>query len=156
MSDSFEFGNLDDLDGQVSSVILIDKDGRPNRVIQQDKGFTVTVDWDATDNTSSGSLAWLDGDWTVYAFAESIGPGPEKQIGQPVPVAYNPGVAADGNTGAWSATVTVQPNELEGDNPPTVSGMYSLGVLITHTTAAGTKTMITGFGKSKRFEIRTP
>ena len=156
MSDNFEFGNFDDFDGKIGSVTLIDADGVPNRVIQQDKGFTVDVAWDAEDKTHSGGLAWLDGEWTVYAFAESIGPGPEIQVGLPVPVAYTPGVAAGGNSGAWAAMVTVQPNELDGDNPPTVSGMYFLGVLITHTTASGIKTMITAFGKSPRFEVRNP
>lgn len=130
-----------DLDATLDAVLVTDLDGNPNRVIDRNVGCNVRIDWHL-----SGTLqSLIAGTWTVRAFVESMGPGPEMQIGSAiVPLGANPN---------YSATINVPANTLPA-NPPD-SGVYKLVVVITHE-AFGIKSEMAGFGEGPLFSVREP
>src|SRR5262245_66266874 len=103
MADS-EFDGLPALDGAVTAVAIIDHDGNPNRVLDDQFPFDVTIDWTVTPPATA---VVLDGQWTVKVYAESMGPGPEELIG-------TVDVAANGGS-AYSDTITVPDGTLAAD-----------------------------------------
>lgn len=129
------------LDARVDAVVLLDLDGSPNRVIDQGIGFNVRVDWHL-DGTLKSMIA---GTWTVRLFVESMGPGPEAQLGT--------AVVALGANPNYSATINVGPNALPAGPP--ASGVYKLVVVITHE-AFGVKSEMAGFGEGPMFDVRQP
>jgi hypothetical protein len=129
------------LDAVLNAVVVTDNDGNPNRVIDEGVGFDVRVDW-----TLSGTLAgMIAGTWTVRLFVESMGPGPEAQLGSvTVPLGLDP---------HYSATIHAGPGSLPAGPP--ASGVYKVVVVITHE-AYGVKTEIAGFGEGPLIDVRRP
>jgi hypothetical protein len=139
-----DFDGLPALDGAITAVTIIDRDGNPNKVIDDDLPFDVKVDWTVTPGITA---TLLDGSWTVKAYAESMGPGPEVGIGSVV-VPANGGVA-------YSATITVPVSTLPSDVPPD-SGVYKLVVVITYRTNNNVLTEIAAFSEGPMFLLREP
>ncbi len=81
------FGGL--LTGTISTLVE-DPSGisPPSSIIQTDDAWQVVVSW----NISGIAAMFLGGNWTVRVFVESIGPGPEVQVGttQVVPLSAAP------------------------------------------------------------------
>ncbi|WP_433305981.1 hypothetical protein ACQP2F_19550 [Actinoplanes sp. CA-030573] len=100
---------------------VLDNDGQPADVLEAGQGFKIETTW------KIGPLAalLLGGEWTVAAYAESIGPGPEKQIGfKNVPL---------NGLENYSATVDVFAGTLPNDPPPaTSSGAYKVVTVLSH------------------------
>ncbi len=141
-SDTFD--GLPALDADVTAVAIIDPDGNPNRVIDDQFAFDVTVDWTVCPPATA---ALLDGEWTVNAYAESMGPGPEKLIGTSL-------VAANGGT-AYSAKINVPAGTLTADVPPD-SGVYKLVLVITYRNDQNVLTELAGFAEGPLFMLRQP
>ena len=93
--------------GTVTATIF-DNNGAPATVLEADQPFTVHADWQ------------------IAAYVESIGPGPEQQIGPTVTVPL---------TGAtsYSADITVPANTLPDNPAPPNSGVYKTVTVLTHT-----------------------
>lgn len=143
MPDS-DFDGLPALTGSVDSVVLIDPDGNPNKVLDDGLPFSVRVNW--TVGPASTATV-LDGTWTVRAYAESMGPGPEVAIG-------STNEPANGGS-AYSTTIDVPAGTLPADVPPD-SGVYKLVVVITYRTAQNLLTEIAAFSEGVTFLIRQP
>jgi len=143
MSDT-DFDGLPGLNGAVTGVLIRDHDGNPNKVIDNELPFDVKVDW--TVNPAATAVL-LEGTWRVRAYAESIGPGPEKAIGS-VDVQATGGLA-------YTATITVPVNTLPADVPPD-SGVYKLVVVITYRTHNNAPTEIAAFSEGPTFMLRQP
>ena len=143
MADS-DFDGLPGLDGAVTAVAIIDHDGNPNRVIDDQLPFDVTINWTVQPPATA---ALLDGQWTVKVYAESMGPGPEVLIGTAV-------VAATGGP-AYSASINVPAGTLPSDVPPD-SGVYKLVVVITYRTTLNVLTEMAAFSEGPMFLLRRP
>ena len=143
MADS-DFDGLPALDGAVTAVAIIDHDGNPNRVIDDQLPFDVTINWTVQPPSTA---ALLDGQWTVKVYAESMGPGPEVLIGTAV-------VAATGGP-AYSASINVPAGTLPSDVPPD-SGVYKLVVVITYRTRLNVLTEMAAFSEGPMFLLRRP
>lgn len=142
---STDFDGLAGLSGQLTSVELIDPDSTPNKVLDSQNPFSVKVKW--TINPSNAAIL-LDGTWSVRAFAESIGPGPEASLG-------SVNVAAVPNKLAYEGTITVAAGTLKPDVAPD-SGVYLLGVVLTYQTDQGAPTEMAGFSEGPMFMVREP
>jgi len=143
MADS-DFDGLPALEGAVTAVAIIDHDGNPNRVLDDQFPFDVTIRWTVTPPATA---VVLDGQWTVKVYAESMGPGPEELIG-------TADVAANGGSD-YSATINVPAGTLPPDVPPD-SGTYKLAVVITYRNALGAFTEMAAFGEGPMFLLRHP
>lgn len=143
MADS-DFDGLPALDGAVTAVAIIDHDGNPNRVIDDQLPFDVTINWTVQPPATA---ALLDGQWTVKVYAESMGPGPEVLIGTAV-------VAANGGP-AYSASINVPAGTLPSDVPPD-SGVYKLVVVITYRNTLNVLTEMAAFSEGPMFLLRRP
>ena len=138
------FDGVPALTGNVTNVALIDPDGTPNKVLDVDLAFSVKVNWTVTPPATA---QLLDGTWTIRAYAESMGPGPEAIIGTAT-------VAANGGN-AYSASITVPAGTLPADVAPD-SGVYKLVVVITYRTQNNVLTEIAAFSEGTYFLLRKP
>jgi hypothetical protein len=98
-----------------------DNNGAPSTVLEAGLPFTIACNW----SISALAALLLGGDWQVAAYVESIGPGPEQEIGAAVTVPLNGGTN-------YSATITVPANTLPDNPAPPNSGAYKVVVLLTH------------------------
>ena len=98
---------------------VLDNNGSSATVLEASKPIQIEVSWEI----DSESARVLGGEWLVSAYVESIGPGPEQQIG-PTRV-----VTVDGRTNY--ATMIVVPANTLPDNPaPPFSGVYRIVTLL--------------------------
>jgi hypothetical protein len=139
-----DFDGLPELLGTVDAVAVIDHDGNPNRVIDDQFPFDVKVRWSVKPPATA---TLLDGRWTVKVFAESMGPGPEVPIGTAV-------VAANGGP-SYNAQITVPVGTLPPDRAPD-SGVYKLIVVITYRTRLNVLTEMAAFSEGPMFLLRRP
>lgn len=140
------------LDGAITAIDTHDLDGNPNRVLSPALPFLVTVSW----NNTGALVPFMGGEYTVRVYAESMGPGPEAEIGH-----TTVGVNASGN---YSVTLNVPANTLaaaEPDLPHNTgafepSGVYKLVAVVSYANF-GVNLPIAGFREEARlFEIRKP
>jgi hypothetical protein len=113
--------------GEFTDIKIIDPQPTPlnrrNLVIDPTKPFQIEMDWKLEGFFVKPWLAALGGNWSIQVFAESVGPGPDVQIGSvSVPV------GAITNPRSYKATITVPANTLPEGNPgqPDPSGVYNL------------------------------
>jgi len=106
--------------GQVFATVT-DNNGDPRTVLDAGQPFTIDVIW----NIDRLAALLLGGRWEVAAYVESVGPGPERQVGGTVVVPLNGGAA-------YAATITVPANILPNDPAPSISGVYKLVTVLTH------------------------
>jgi len=106
------------LDGNVTAHLL-DGDGDANSVIDRHQASAVHVDFGI-----SGTWAWLLwGTWHLKAVAESIGPGPEFNLGtMDIPMTLVPPVT----NRTWSVNIPIPPGTVTADGP------YKIVLLLTH------------------------
>lgn len=100
---------------------VIDNNGAPSAVLEAAQPFTVHATW----TISPLAALLLGGDWDVAAYVESIGPGPEQQVGPTVTVPLT-------GTTTYSADIVVPANTLPDNPAPPISGAYKLVTLLTH------------------------
>ena len=100
---------------------LIDNNGAPSSVLEANQPFTIQASW----NISALAALLLGGQWQLAAYVESIGAGPEQQIGATVTVPLNGGTN-------FSANIVVPANTLPDDPAPPLSGTYKVVTLLTH------------------------
>jgi hypothetical protein len=145
------------LTGAGPNVEVLDPGGAPNTIIDTDDNFTVRVRWSI--DLPGASL--LGGQFLVRAYAESVGPGVERQIG--------PIVARNVNTGTlggpparldYVADVGVAAGTLTAEEPassggPESSGVYKLVVIVTHQNFGGA-TVLAGFSEGPIIQMRNP
>ena len=119
MSD-IQFPNILLGPGGVTATVL-DNNGAPATVLEAGDPFTVHADW----TISPLAALLLGGQWELTAYVESIGPGPEQQVGPTVIVPL---------TGAtnYSADITVPAGTLPDDPAPPTSGVYKTVTVLTH------------------------
>jgi hypothetical protein len=100
---------------------LIDNNGAPSSVLDASSPFKIDCSW----SISPLAALLLGGQWELTAYVESIGPGPEKEIGAMVTVPLT-GVTN------YSATINVPAGTLPVNPAPPVSGTYKVVMLLTH------------------------
>ena len=98
-----------------------DNNGNPTTVLDAGQQFTIDAIW----SIDPVSALLMGGRWELAAYVESIGPGPEQQVGGTVLVPLNGGQA-------YAATVTVPSNTLPNNPAPPNSGVYKLVTVLTH------------------------
>ncbi|RSM48402.1 hypothetical protein DMB66_46345 [Actinoplanes sp. ATCC 53533] len=99
---------------------IVDNSGAPASVLEAGAPFRIDTDWSVDALTA----LLLGGEWTVTAYVESVGPGPEQEIGTTT-------LAVNGGQN-YAATVAVPANTLP--NPPIAptSGIYKVVTVLTH------------------------
>jgi hypothetical protein len=119
---------------------ILDNTGVPPReVLQSGVPFQVAVHWEVP----APVVPLINGtdSFRLRAYAESIGPGPEVQLGELVV----PGATMKFTP--YNATMTVTPNPLVGEggifNGVPVSGVYNIVCVLQHL-SAGVPTTISG------------
>ena len=106
--------------GTVTATVL-DNNGAPATVLEADQQFTIRVDW----TLSALAAALLGGQMLLATYVESIGAGPEQQVGPTVTVPL------DGST-AYTADVVVPATTLPNNPAPPASGVYKIATVLTH------------------------
>ncbi len=100
---------------------VIDNNGAPSTVLEADQPFSINAQW----TVSPLAALLLGGDWEVAAYVESVGPGPEQQIG---PTSVVPLTGATN----YNTVINVPANTLPDDPGPGQSGVYKLAMVLTH------------------------
>jgi hypothetical protein len=129
----------------------------PNLVVDPTLPFEIKVKWKIEGNEVPLYLAALDASWSVEAFAESIGPGPEVRLA----VAN---VAKGAGTGTatlknYEATLTVPAGTLQEGNPfpGSPSGVYKIVVTAFLNSSIGAPGFdIAGFGEGPLIRAESP
>jgi hypothetical protein len=106
--------------GSVTADVL-DNNGSPATVLEAGQQFTIHAEWEI----SALAALLLGGEWQLAAYVESIGAGPEQQVGPTVTVALNGGTN-------YSADVIVPANTLPNNPAPPNSGVYKTVTVLTH------------------------
>jgi hypothetical protein len=96
-------------------VLVRDNNGAPSSVLEANADFRIDAEWSIDANSATA----LSGRWELAAYVESIGQGPERQVGQTELVPLNGGTN-------YSATITVPAGTLPDDPQPPRSGVYKL------------------------------
>lgn len=138
---------LPGLSGTGPTVTVVDPSGAPTNILDADQPFQLVIDWSIDPSTA---LTLGSGTWSVSVYAESQGPGPEKQVGLTVPVPLTGGTT-------FSATVNVLAGELpaESTTPPR-SGVYKLVTIVNHQNGLGLDTEVAGFEEIPVIRMRQP
>jgi hypothetical protein len=100
---------------------IVDNNGNPSTVLDAATNFTIVCDW----QLSPAAAGALGGQFELSAYAESIGAGPEVQLGQT-------NVAVNGSQNYGPVNIDVPANTLPDNVPPGQSGAYKVIALLTH------------------------
>jgi hypothetical protein len=140
------------LAGDGPDVTVLDPGGAPETIIDTDDTFTIQVRW----SVEEPGAAVLGGRWLVRAYAESIGPGQEQQLGQTrrVNVANFTPIATPPARG-YEANVDVPAGTLDAESAAS-SGVYKLAVIVTHENPNGSPTELAGFSEGPIVQMRNP
>jgi hypothetical protein len=136
------------LHGTGPMTTVIDPDGTPNNILQENLGGSVKVDWGFS---GAGRFFLTPTQFTVNLYAESIGPGPEKLVG----TVNVPGSAhTAGPTWNFTANVAIPPSSLPASGPA-ASGVYRLTALVNNS-VGGVRDAVAGFVEGPIIEMRSP
>jgi hypothetical protein len=102
---------------------VVDNNGNPSSVLDAGTQFTINCTW----QVSPLAALLLGGRWEIAAYVESVGEGPEQQIGLPTNE-----VPLDGRTTPYTTTIIVPGNTLPNNPAPPLSGVYKLVTVLTH------------------------
>jgi len=139
------------MSGSGPDVQVIDPGGAPNTIIRVVDPFTIRVRF-AVDQPGASLLG---GQWLIRAYAESVGPGDEKQIGNTVQLNVSAGVPGGPPARLeYTADVNVPANTLD-DEGPTSSGVYKIVTIVTHRNFGG-PTVLAGFSEGPMIQMRQP
>ena len=132
---------------------MLDPGGAPETIIDTDDTFTVQVRW----SVEEPGAAVLGGRWLVRAYAESIGPGQEQQLGQTrfINVGNFTPIAGPPAARGYEANVAVAAGTLAAESA-TSSGVYKLAVIVTHENPNGSATELAGFSEGPVIQMREP
>ncbi|MDH3660108.1 MAG: hypothetical protein OEU92_08770 [Alphaproteobacteria bacterium] len=140
--------------GEFTSVKVRDPVGPPNvqnLVIDPSKPFDIDVEWELSGSNAPLYLAALDANWSVEAYAESMGPGPEIQIAS---------ATVPKNGLAYSTTLHVPASTLPEGNPGNggPSGVYKLVVtaFLNSSLPGPTGFDIAGFSEGPMIRVENP
>lgn len=143
--------------GEFLSVMVLDPalPGHvPNLVIDPSKSFKIEVSWKIEGTDVPLYLAALDNAWSIEAFAESIGPGPEVRLA----IGTEPkGAAAVSKT--YTHTLIVPPFTLPEGNPfpGTPSGVYKIVCTVFLNSSLGAPGFdIAGFAEGPVIRVENP
>jgi hypothetical protein len=100
---------------------VIDNNGNPSTVLEANADFRIDVLW----SIDPISALLLGGQWELAAYVESIGPGPELQVGNTEVVPLN-------GTQNYAATIVVPAGSLPNNPSPPDSGVYKIVTVLTH------------------------
>jgi len=115
-----------------------------NRAIDPGREFFIDMNWQVTGSEVPLRMNAV-GNWSVYAYAESVGPGPEISLGSPSTVTRGP-VAADIMT--WSTSYRIAPGTLPEHIPGGASGVFKICVVVfANSTLPGPGNDVIGFGE---------
>lgn len=103
------------------NIVVNDNNGAPSSVLEAAKDFTINASW----SIDPAAALLLGGQWEVAAYVESVGQGPEQQVGPTEIVPLN-------GTASYSRTVTVPAGTLPDNPQPPLSGVYKLIVVLIH------------------------
>jgi hypothetical protein len=139
------------LSGSGPSLQVLDPGGAPNTIIDTDDPFKLRVRW-AVDQPGASLLG---GQWLVAGYAESIGPGQEKQLGQAVPKPVSQGVPGGPPARLeYEVDIDVPAGTLQAEGPNS-SGVYKLAVIVTHQNFGG-PTVLAAFVEGPVIQMRNP
>jgi len=121
----------------------------PSSVIDIDDPFKVKVKWEVP----AGVAPILGGDFRIRVFAESMGPGPEKQLGTETIVPVVPGQEK------YEIDIDILDHQLEGEGTlpsgENCSGVYKLVTALQHRNPAPTE--VGGYAEADGLiQIRRP
>jgi hypothetical protein len=116
--------------GEFTEVTVIDPaqpGQRPNLVLDPTKAFEIEVKWRLKGPQVPLYLAVSENNWTVTAYAESMGPGADARLSQEQePKANVTGPSVNGDY-EWSHKLTVPANTLQAEDAAAgVSGTYKI------------------------------
>lgn len=125
----------------------------PNLVLDPGKPFEITLDWKLQGTDVPLYLASADATWSIEAFAESIGPGPEVRLGIGT-LAKGPSV----NPASYSHTLTIPANTLPEGNPfpGQPSGVYKIVCTVFLNSAVSGGFDIAGFLEGPVVRVEDP
>jgi hypothetical protein len=123
-------------------VTVKDNNGAPASVLEADTDFTIDAKW----SIDKYSAAALGGKWELAAYVESIGQGPEKQVGKTEIVNLNGGTN-------YSATIKVPAGTLSDDPQPPRSGVYKLVTVLLLRGPFGKVSDVAGFVEGPMLRI---
>jgi hypothetical protein len=103
------------------NIVVNDNNGTPSSVLEAAKDFTIDASW----SIDPAAALLLGGQWEVAAYVESVGQGPEQQVGPTEIVPLN-------GTPSYSRTITVPAGTLPDNPAPPLSGVYKLIVVLIH------------------------
>jgi hypothetical protein len=128
--DLFRIKDTSIIDASVTGEV-IDTDGDPSLVLDVNFPFTFQLDW-----TLKGSLPPLiNGFFHVDAYAESMGPGPEIQLGS-----YDGPVSIPSTPYVLRTSISVPASTITS-----LRGAYKLTAVLTHRNAMNIPTQMAGF-----------
>lgn len=122
-----------------------------NKVIDPGRDFYIDMAWKVTGSEVPLRMNAVAEDpdhikrWQIYAYAESVGPGPEKQLGsiEKLPIGT---IAADEMT--WTHAFKVPANSLPEHAGATASGVYLICVVVfANSNLPGRGSDVIGFGE---------
>jgi hypothetical protein len=115
-----------------------------NRAIDPSRPFHIDLAWKVTGAEVPLRMNAV-GDWSIYSYAESVGPGPELLLRPPVTEPKGP-VAA--NMMTWAHTITIPANTLPEHLQAGSSGVFMICVVVfANSNLPGPGNDVIGFGE---------
>jgi hypothetical protein len=138
-----EWGGIN-LQSSLSNAV-VDNTNAPSTVLDANNAFTVNISWSVPVTLAP----FLGGQFRLRVYAESMGPGPEVQIGSKT-VAVAPGQVN------YADSIIVAANTLpgEGAGAPPVSGAYKIVTVLQHLNGGATEG--SGFAENPLIQLRQP
>ncbi len=128
-------GLLADFRGTLTVSGLTDSAGTVVSVASVEDPYFIVADLRLRGDRVNEVVGALEGDWVFTAFAESIGPGPEGQVGSAnIPL-------SSGSRGRWRARIPVNFVGMRQSSGPELSGIVKLIITLTNSAPHGTETM---------------
>lgn len=154
MDQSFDPNRPGDIEGEVTSVAIIDPVPVGNLVVDPTTQFEVAVEWRVLGLFTDLWLNSMTNDWSVQVYAEAIGAGPEKRIATTTK-GKNDFVSGPGpSERQYSVVLQVPPNTLDEDSND-VSGVYKLVVTVFLDSAIAGPFDMAGFLEGPHFRVET-
>jgi hypothetical protein len=116
-----------------------------NRAIDPTREFYIDMEWRVTGAEVPMRMHAV-GDWQIYAYAESVGPGPELHLKDSNEVEPKGPILP--GTMTWNHTFTVPANRLPEHTGTTTSGVYMICVVVfANSNLPGPGNDVVGFGE---------
>lgn len=154
------------IEGSFTSITLTSPAGFPppaisNLVIDPTQPFEIALKWRLEGPLVPLWLAALGGNWSVSAYAESVGPGPEVILRQDsLAVSAGTPIPPSPTDVEWTTTLTVPANVLDEENPGNPagpSGVYKLASTVFLDSTLGVPGFdIVGFIEGPVIKVESP